>query len=222
MGIAFATIEEAAVARHGRAAIDARLVAPRSAEDLRALGEDRYLCEMSRRIFRAGLKHELVDRKWPAFEEVFAGFDPEFCARLPDERIEELLADRRLVRNLAKLRAVRANARAILELRREAGGIGRWIADWPGSEIVGLWEELGRRFQQLGGNSAPHFLRMVGKDTFIPTDSVVRALRHWGIVEGEPRTGAERRALQAVFDEWAAQTGRPLCQLSQILAMSVD
>lgn len=222
MSVGFAEIEAAAVARHGRVAVAARLATPSPPEVLEALGEDRYLSEMSRRIFRAGLKHELVDRKWPAFEEVFAGFDPEICARLSDERIEELLADRRLVRNLPKLRAVRANARAILDLRTEAGGIGRWIAAWPGSEIVGLWEELGRRFQQLGGNSAPHFLRMVGKDTFIPTDSVVRALRHWGLVEGEPRTRADRRALQALFNGWVAETGLPLCRLSQILAMSVD
>ncbi len=222
MTVGFALIEEAAVARHGRAAVEARLSTPSPPEVLAALGEDRYLSEMTRRIFRAGLKHELVDRKWPAFEEVFAGFDPERCARLSDERIEELLADRRLVRNLPKLRAVRANARAILDLRTEAGGIGRWIAGWPGSEIVGLWEELGRRFQQLGGNSAPYFLRMVGKDTFVPTESVVRALRHWGLFEGEPRTRAGRLELQAVFNGWAAETGLPLCRLSQILAMSAD
>jgi 3-methyladenine DNA glycosylase Tag len=220
MAIGFAAIE-AAVARHGRAALEARLVVPRSAEALRALPEDRYLSAMSLRIFRAGLAHELVDRKWPAFEEAFAGFEPEHCARLADERIEELLADRRLIRNLPKLRAVRANARAILELRAE-GGIGAWIADWPAREIVALWDELARRFQQLGGNSAPHFLRMVGKDTFIPTDSVVRALRHWGVLEGEPKTKAARAAMQAAFVGWSVATGRPLCQLSQILAMSVD
>jgi len=68
MAVGFAEIEEAAVARHGRAAVEARLVAPRSPEALRALPEDRYLSAMSQRIFRAGLAHDLVDRKWPAFE----------------------------------------------------------------------------------------------------------------------------------------------------------
>jgi hypothetical protein len=63
---------------------------------------------------------------------------------------------------------------------------------------------------------------MVGKDTFIPTDSVVRALRHWGVLEGEPKTKAARAAMQAAFVGWSVATGRPLCQLSQILAMSVD
>ncbi len=221
MAVGFAEIEEAAVARHGRPVVEARLVVPRSAEALRALPEDRYLSAMSQRIFRAGLAHTLVDRKWPAFEEAFAGFEPELCARLADERIEELLADRRLIRNLPKLRAVRANARAILELRAE-GGIGARIADWPAREIVALWDELARRFEQLGGNSAPHFLRMVGKDTFIPTDSVLRALHHWGVLEGEPKTKAARAAMQAAFLGWSEETGRPLCQLSQILAMSVD
>lgn len=221
MVVRFVEIDEAAVARYGRAAVEARLVHPRSPEELRALPEDRYLSAMSRRIFTAGLAHALVDRKWPAFEEVFAGFDPEVCARLPDERIEELLADRRLIRNLPKLRAVRANARAILELRAE-GGIGAWIAAWPEEDIVGSWDELARRFQQLGGNSAAYFLRMVGKDTFILTDAVVRALRQWGVVEGEPASKPARAAVQAAFLDWRKETGRPLCQLSQILALSVD
>ena len=104
------------------------------------------------RTFRAGLRHELVDRKWPAFEEVFDGFDPDRCASTPDERIEELLGDRRLIRNLPKLRAVRANAGAVVALRSE-GGIGAWLADWPGSQVMPLWDELARRFQQMGGNS---------------------------------------------------------------------
>jgi 3-methyladenine DNA glycosylase Tag len=222
MTVPFATVEEAARLRHGSAAIAARLVEPLPPAELEALPEDRWLSQMMLRVFRAGLRHELVDRKWPAFEAAFAGFDPEVCARLADERIEELLADRALIRNLPKLRAVRANARAILALRAEAGGIGRWVAGWPGSDIVGLWDELARRFEQLGGNSGAYLLRMVGKDTFILTDSVVGGLRHFGVIEAPPRSRADRRAVQAAFDQWARETGRPLCQLSQILALSVD
>lgn len=222
MATSFVPIDEAARLRHGSAALEARLVRPRPVAELRALGEDRWLSQMMLRVFRAGLRHELVDRKWPAFERAFAGFDPEACARLPDERIEELLADRELIRNLPKLRAVRANARAILALRAEAGGIGGWVARWPEREIVGLWEALADRFEQLGGNSAAYLLRMVGKDTFILTDAVAGALRHWGVVEAAPRSRADRTTAQAAFNAWALETGRPLCQLSQILAMSID
>jgi 3-methyladenine DNA glycosylase Tag len=217
----FAAIHEAALMRHGHAALEARLPTPRSAAELEAMPEDRYLAQMSLRIFRAGLKHELVDRKWPAFEEAFRKFDPDFSARLPDEAIEALLEDRRLIRNLPKLRAVRANAGAILELRQE-GAIGAWIARWPGRDIVTLWDEIARRFQQMGGRSAPMFLRMIGKDSFVLSDAVVRGLIHWGAIAGEPRSKADRAAVQEVFNAWAEETGLPLCRLSMILAMSLD
>lgn len=218
MSVAFAAIEEAALQRHGAAGVAERLATPRTAAELSALPDAHFLDRMSLRIFRAGLRHELVDRKWPAFQEVFQGFDPAVCARLPDEAIEALLEDRRLIRNLPKLRAVRANAAAILELR----GMGPWLAAWPSTDLVGLWAELARRFQQLGGNSAPVFLRMVGKDTFILTDSVVRALNGWDAFVGTPRTKGDLAVVQRVFAGWAVETGRPYCQLSQILAMSVD
>jgi 3-methyladenine DNA glycosylase Tag len=217
----FAEIEEEALSRHGQAALDARLARPRTADELRHLPEAYYLSQISLRTFRAGLRHELVDRKWPAFEEVFDGFDPDRCANTPDERIEELLGDRRLIRNLPKLRAVRANAGAVVALRSE-GGIGAWLADWPGSRVMPLWDELARRFQQMGGNSAPYFLRMVGKDSFMLTDSVLRGLVHWGVLTDLPPRKADRAQIQQAFNDWAAETGRPLCQLSQILALSLD
>lgn len=220
--VPFEPIREAAVVRHGSAGLEARLATPKTPEELRAVPDDRYLSAMSLRVFRAGLAHALVDRKWPAFEEVFHGFDPARCARIYDETLEELLADKRLIGHLPKLRSIRANAAAMLEVAREAGSVGAWLAAWPGEDIVGLWDELQRRFSQMGGNSGPSFLRMVGKDTFILTDSVVKALVHWGAVAGPPKTKADRRAVQARFDAWHDETGLPLCRLSQILAMSVD
>jgi hypothetical protein len=37
-----------------------------------------------------------------------------------------------------------------------------------------------------------------------------------------PKNKAERAAAQAYFNAWAAETGRPLSQLSMILALSVE
>jgi len=218
----FDDIQDAAVARHGAEALRARLAVPKTEAALRETPNDRYLSQMSLRIFRAGLKHELVDRKWPVFEEVFHGFDPARCAGLYDEDIEALLADRRLIRHLGKLRAVRANAGAMLEIVGQHGSFGTWLAAWSTGDIVGLWAFLAKRFSQLGGNSGPYFLRMVGKDTFIPSDSVVHALVHWGVLTSAPTTKGERAAIQRAFDRWADETDLPLCQLSQILALSVD
>ncbi len=218
----FTAILEAARTRHGAAALEARLPTPKAPDDLTATPDDRYLSQMSLRVFRAGLKHSLVDAKWPAFEEVFYGFDPHRVRAMPDEALEGLMGDARLIRHWGKLKAVRDNAAAMLDVAAEHGSFGAWLAQWPGEDVVGLWEALGKDFRQLGGNSGPSFLRMVGKDTFVLTHSVIAALKHWGANSAPPKNRHDRAQVQTAFNAWAAETARPLCQLSLILAMSVE
>jgi 3-methyladenine DNA glycosylase Tag len=219
--VGFATILDAARSRHGAAAVEARLPQPRTASELAALPDDRYLSQMSLRMFRAGLKHSLVDAKWPAFEEAFQGFDPRRVRAMSDEDLEKLLGDTRLIRHWGKLKAVRDNAAAILAVAEEFGSLGSWIGTWPGSNIVGLWDALADRFSQMGGASGPMFLRMVGKDTFVLSKSVIAGLKQWADMP-PPKNKKDRQAAQMVFNAWAGETGRPLSQLSLILAMSVD
>ena len=98
-----ATILEAARTRIGAAALEARLPQPKTPQQLADTPDDRYLSQMSLRVFRAGLKHSLVDAKWPAFEEVFHGFDPRRIRAMSDEALEKLLGDTRLIRHWGKL-----------------------------------------------------------------------------------------------------------------------
>ena len=218
----FAQILEAARTRLGATALEARLPQPRSIAELKAVPDDRYLSQMSLRIFRAGLKHSLVDAKWPAFEEVFNGFEPRRVRAMSDEAMEALLGDARLIRHWGKLESVRDNAAAMITVSEEHGGFGAWLAGWPVTNVVELWEALAKRFSQMGGNSGPTFLRMVGKDTFILTPSVVSGLKHWGAADAPPKNRKDRAAVQSAFNGWAAETGRPLCQLSLILAASIE
>jgi 3-methyladenine DNA glycosylase Tag len=215
-------LAEARARAGGAAALEQRLPEPKSPDELRALGDDRYLSLMSLRVFRAGLKHSMVDAKWPAFEAAFHGFQPRRIQAMNDEDMDALMGDRRLIRHGGKLRSVRDNAAAIALLAQEAGAMGDYLADWPGLRVVELWADMAKRFKQMGGNSGPYFLRMAGKDTFLLTDYVVRALNHWGAVEGVPKGKAARGLVQEAFNRWAAETGRPLCQLSMILARSID
>jgi len=231
------------------AALEARLPVPQSAEQLRRLSDDRYLSQIALRVFRAGLKHSLVDAKWPAFEEAFFGFDPEKVALMSAEHLERLMQDRRLIRHLGKLKSVPRNAQFVLDVangrlpgtpssgssspllpggegevvRPAAGfGFGALIADWPVTDIVGLWKYLAKHGNQLGGLSAPRFLRMVGKDTFIPTDDLVAALKAQEIIDKAPTSQKDLAAVQAAFNQWHAESGRPLCQLSVMLAHTVN
>ena len=218
----FAPILDAARTRHGAETLEARLPMPKTAAELAATPDDRYLSDMSRRIFRAGLKHSLVDAKWPAFEDVFHAFDLRRVRAMSDESMEGLLGDARLIRHWGKLKSVRDNAAAMLEIAAEHKSFGGWLAAWPGQDVTGLWEALAKRFSQMGGNSGPSFLRMVGKDTFILTPSVTGALKRWGVVKTPPKNRTDRAQVQRAFNAWAEETGQPLCQLSLILAGSVE
>ena len=205
----------------GAAALAAHLPVPKDAAALVAVSDDRYLSLMERRIFRAGLKHALVDNRWPAFEEVFHGFEPGRIAVMPDEEIEACMGNARLIRHWAKLKSVPANAAAMLGVAKDHGSMGAYLAAWPNEDLVGLWADLAARFQQLGGNSGPTFLRMAGRDTFILTGDVVAALVAAGVVAKKPGGKADRAKVQAAFNAWAGETGRAYCQISNILARSV-
>lgn len=203
-------------------ALESRLPIPLSADALRAVSNDRYLSQISLRVFRAGLKHSLVDAKWPAFEEAFYGFVPEKVVLMGGEHLERLMADRRLIRHLAKLSSVPRNAQMVLDVAREHGSFGAFLADWPEADIVGLWRYLAKQGNQLGGLSAPRLLRMVGKDTFIPSEDVIAALKAQGIVDKAPSSQRDQAAVQDAFNVWREQSGRPLCQLSMMLAYTVN
>ena len=189
-------------------------------EALRRIADDRYLSLMSRRVFRAGIRHSVVDGRWPAFESAFHGFDPGAVRAMSDEALEGLMKDERLIRHWGKIRATRDNAAAMQGVAEAFGCFGDWLADWPVHDIVGLWAELALRFKQMGGNSAPRFLRMAGKDSFILTPDVVRGLNRAGAYEGKPGGKRAREAVQAAFNAWAEESGRPLSHISVTLALA--
>lgn len=203
-------------------ALDARLPTPKSAAQLRKISADRYLSTLALRVFRAGLKHSLVDSKWPAFEEVFFGFDPEKIVLMGAERLERLMQDTRIIRHFGKLKSVPRNAQMILDVAMEHGSFGDFIADWPVEDITGLWQYIAKHGNQMGGLSAPRFLRMIGKDTFIPSWDVVAALNAQKIVDKVPSSKRDQAAVQAAFNQWHAESGRPMCQLSAMLAFTVN
>jgi len=106
-------------------------------------------------------------------------------------------------------------------LAHEKGSVAQLIADWPEEDIIGLWTLLKKRGKQLGGNSSAYFLRMLGKDTFILTDDVVAALKAQGVIDRRPTALRDLKQVQEAFNELREQSGRPLCQISRLMAHSI-
>jgi len=153
---------------------------------------------------------------------VFFGFDPEKVVLMGAEHLERLMQDARIIRHLGKLKSVPRNAQFVLDVAKEKGSFGALIADWPVTDIVGLWKYLAKHGSQLGGLSAMRFLRMVGKDTFIPAEDVVAALKAQEIIDKQPTSLKELAAVQAAFNTWHEQSGRSMAQLSWMLAHTVN
>ena len=106
-------------------------------------------------------------------------------------------------------------------MSKEHGGFGAYLAGWPATDTVGLWADIAKRFQQMGGNSGPYFLRMAERDTFILTDDVTAALVAAKVVATKPTAQADLKLTQDAFNQWSEETGRSQSQLSRILALSV-
>ena len=203
----------------GTAELEARLPVPESAAALRKMSDDRYLSTMSLRVFSAGLRHSMVRDKWPAFEEVFQGFEPGKVVSFSDEALEALMKDTRIIRHWGKISATRGNAIAMTEIAAEHGSFAGWLSAWPTENTAGLWEALQKRFSQLGGMSGPMFLRWVGKDTFMLSLDVVRALNELGVAKSEFKGKRDRRIAQEAFNVWREESGMALSQISMTLAI---
>ena len=212
----------AAKRKGGSKAVEAQLPTPKSAAALRKVKDDRWLAAMTKVIFQAGFVWKVVENKWPAFEEAFYGFHPARVAAMHDEELEALMSDEGIIRNYAKIKSAPHNARMICDLAEQHGSAAKFFADWPSDDMIGLYDFLKKNGQRLSGSSAQFLLRQMGKDTFVFSKDVVRALIKQGIVDKEPKSKTALAAVQAAFNQWAEESGRPLSHISRTLAMSVD
>lgn len=214
--------EQAAERKGGEAALKALLPRVAKPGELESLGDDRYLSEMTRCIFKAGFVWRVIDNKWPGFEAAFECFVPLYWQQVPPEVIERLAGDERIVRNLQKIRTVPENARMIVEAAREKGSFGQFLAQWPSDDQAGLLLWFKRNGSRLGGNTAQYFLRRVGWDGFVLSGDVTAALRREKLLDATPGTKKALIQAQAAFNDWHQETGLPYSHLSRILSFTVD
>ena len=206
----------------GSSGLKKLLPANPNAKVLEKLGDDRILAEMTRRVFSAGFAWSVIEQKWPGFEKAFLGFNPPKLTFQPDDFWHGLLSDTAIVRNGAKINAVRENAAFVQEIAKEHGSFGKFLAAWPSSDEIGLLNLLSKRGSRLGGNTGQMFLRFVGWDGFVTSQDVVACLRDAGLdIAAEVKSKGDLAKVQAQFNAWAEETGLPYVHLSRICAMSI-
>ena len=141
-------------------------VAPKSLND--------YLEIMSKSVFQAGMSWKVIESKWPEIREALRGFDIHTVASLHEKDIEDLMKDRRVVRNLRKLTAIVSNAQKILELDKAHGSFQKYLRS-HGSFDATL-NAIRKDFKFMGPSGIYVFLYVVGEDV-IPHEEFEKLYR---------------------------------------------
>lgn len=93
---------------------------------------------------QAGLSWITVLKKREAFREAFDGFDPNQIALYGEEKIEELMANEKIIRNRRKILAAVHNAGLFLNIQKEYGSFDQFIWSYvDGKPVTGHWEKIG-------------------------------------------------------------------------------
>lgn len=90
--------------------------------------DDSYFFEMLvLESFQAGLSWECILNKRESFRKAFDGFDYKKISLYTDEKIEELAANKDIVRNRRKIRAAISNAKIFMDIQSEYGSFSDYI-----------------------------------------------------------------------------------------------
>jgi 3-methyladenine DNA glycosylase Tag len=220
--VSFKSIRARAAKRKGGEKVLASLM-PRKPNNraLAKLSDDRVLSEMVARVFSAGFVWDVIDKKWPGFEEAFLEFNPKRLLFQPAEFWDKLAADKRIVRNAQKIKSVRENAKFVIEIAAEHGSFGKFLAKWPAGDQAGLLEVMDKRGSRLGGFSGQYLLRFLGWDAFVLSGDVLLCLRDSGVPIGSGTSKKDLRAAQAQLNAWAKESGLPITYVSRTCALSI-
>lgn len=127
--------------------------------------------------FQAGLSWECVLNKRAAFREAFDGFDLEKVCGYGEERIEELLQNKNLIRNRLKMKAAVNNAKIFREIQMEYGTFANYLWHFTDGAVV---FETGKTSSELSDQVSKNLKKRGMK--FVGTTIIYSYLQAAGII----------------------------------------
>lgn len=113
-------------------------------------------------INQAGLSWTTILKKKDNFFKAYHGFDIRKVAAYKEKDIERLLQDAGIIRNRLKIHAAIANAKKILELRKEFGSFKAWLDHHHPLDKAGWVKLFKKHFRFTGGEIVNEFLMSTG------------------------------------------------------------
>ena len=109
--------------------------------------DDKYLFEMLLlESFRAGLSWECVLNKREDFKLAFDNFDIDKILKYDNEKIEELLLNKNIIRNKLKINATINNAKIFKNIQKEYGSFYNYLKTFTNGKII---YEIGKTTSKL-------------------------------------------------------------------------
>ena len=108
--------------------------------------------------FQAGLSWETILNKRENFRKAFDNFDPYIIQEYGEEKINELMNDKGIIRNRRKIEAAIVNAKTFLEIQKEWGTFSEYIWHFTDGKIVyetektssGLSDQISKDLKKRG------------------------------------------------------------------------
>ena len=109
--------------------------------------DDKYLFEMLiLESFQAGLSWECILNKRENFKEAYDNFDLEKVCLYDDEKIDELLKNKGIIRNKLKIKASINNAKIFKSIKEEYGSFYNYLYTFTNGKII---YEIGKTTNHL-------------------------------------------------------------------------
>jgi len=99
--------------------------------------DDRYLFEMFvLESFHCGLSWLIILNKREAFKKAFDNFDPLLVREYSEEKINELVNNKDIVRHLGKIKAAIINADSFIKVQKEFGSFDKYIWSFTDNKTI--------------------------------------------------------------------------------------
>lgn len=99
--------------------------------------DDTYLFELLLlESFQAGLSWECVLNKREAFKKAFDNFDYHKIANYGEEKFNELINNKDIIRNSLKIKAAINNAKIFMDIQHEYGTFDKYIWEFTNGEVI--------------------------------------------------------------------------------------
>ena len=174
----------------------------------RALGNQDYYAIMVAVIFYSGFKAAEVMERLGTINKYFD--DYELVANYDENKVEQILADEKMIRNSRKVLACIGAARTFNELIARYGSFQKYLDSFSATNsfenLMLLKEHLQLSFDGLGDITVYHFMTDVGLPVLKPDRVICRIFERLGLIENR------KQSLKVIAEglKFARATGHPI------------